>query len=98
MVLQRAGRRKRLGGSRSCCSRADADALAFSLCGHSSRGSTSVSVDSPAVPEGRTGRSMKIGELLDAIRKQALVVPEFQREYIWTRDQAKQSLVSLYKD
>ena len=29
---------------------------------------------------------MKIGELLDGIRKQDLVLPEFQREYVWTLD------------
>ena len=38
---------------------------------------------------------MKIGELLDGIRKQDLVLPEFQREYVWTLDQAKQLMVSL---
>ena len=38
---------------------------------------------------------MKIGELLDSIRKQDLVLPEFQREYVWTLDQAKQLMVSL---
>ena len=38
---------------------------------------------------------MKIGELLDGIRKRDLVLPEFQREYVWTLDQAKQLMVSL---
>jgi hypothetical protein len=40
---------------------------------------------------------MKISELLDGIRKSDLVLPEFQREYVWTREQAKQLLVSLVK-
>ena len=38
---------------------------------------------------------MKIRELLDGIRKQDLVLPEFQREYVWTLEQAKQLIVSL---
>ncbi len=38
---------------------------------------------------------MKIGELLDGIRKQDLVLPEFQREYVWSLEQAKQLMVSL---
>ena len=38
---------------------------------------------------------MKIRELLDEIRKQDLVLPEFQREYVWTLEQAKQLIVSL---
>ena len=40
---------------------------------------------------------MHIRELLDSIRKQDIVLPEFQREYVWTREQAKQLMVSLYK-
>ena len=40
---------------------------------------------------------MKASELLDSIGKRDLVLPEFQREYVWTRDQAKQLLVSLVK-
>ena len=40
---------------------------------------------------------MKIRDLLDDIRTQNIVLPEFQREYVWTRDQAKQLVVSLYK-
>ena len=40
---------------------------------------------------------MKIQELLDGIRKKDLVLPEFQREYVWTREQAKQLFVSLAK-
>ena len=40
---------------------------------------------------------MKISELLDSIRKYDLVLPEFQREYVWSREQAKQLMVSLVK-
>lgn len=40
---------------------------------------------------------MKIQEYLDDIRKRDIVLPEFQREYVWNRDQAKQLIVSLYK-
>ena len=40
---------------------------------------------------------MKISELLEGIRKTDLVLPEFQREYVWTLDQAKQLMVSLAK-
>ena len=41
---------------------------------------------------------MKIDELLNGIRKRDLVLPEFQREYVWTREQAKQLFVSLAKE
>jgi hypothetical protein len=40
---------------------------------------------------------MKIRELTDGIEKFDLVMPEFQREYVWEREQAKQLLVSLYR-
>lgn len=40
---------------------------------------------------------MKINELMDCIAKQDLVLPEFQREYVWTKEQAKQLMVSLVK-
>jgi hypothetical protein len=40
---------------------------------------------------------MKISELLSDIKHHDLVLPEFQREYVWTRDQAKQLMVSLRK-
>ena len=40
---------------------------------------------------------MKIDDLLDEIRNRGLVLPEFQREYVWGRDQAKQLLASLLK-
>jgi hypothetical protein len=41
---------------------------------------------------------MKISELLDGIRKNDLVLPEFQREYVWKKEQAKQLFISLVKD
>jgi len=40
---------------------------------------------------------MKISELMDGIRKLDLVLPEFQREFVWSRDQAKQLLMSLIR-
>ncbi|MCI0586825.1 MAG: DUF262 domain-containing protein [Planctomycetes bacterium] len=40
---------------------------------------------------------MTIRELLDGIKKLDLVLPEFQREYVWEREQAKQLLVSLLR-
>ena len=40
---------------------------------------------------------MYISELVSNIRTQDLVLPEFQREYVWSRDQAKQLLVSLIR-
>lgn len=41
---------------------------------------------------------MKVSELLESIRTHDLVLPEFQREYVWNREQAKQLLVSLVKE
>lgn len=41
---------------------------------------------------------MKVQELLDGISKNDLVLPEFQREYVWTKEKAKQLMVSLIKD
>ena len=40
---------------------------------------------------------MKISELMDGIKKKDIVLPEFQREYVWTREQAKELVVSLLK-
>ena len=39
---------------------------------------------------------MKIEDILDEIKALALVVPEFQREYVWSKEQAKQLMVSLF--
>ncbi|MDZ4159935.1 MAG: DUF262 domain-containing protein, partial [Anaerolineaceae bacterium] len=41
---------------------------------------------------------MKISELIDCIRKKDIVLPEFQREYVWSRDQAKKLITSLVKE
>ena len=43
------------------------------------------------------GGTMKTQELIDAIRNKDLVLPEFQREYVWTKDQAKKLMDSLIK-
>jgi len=40
---------------------------------------------------------MKIRMLMDAIRAQGLVLPEFQREYVWRKEQSKQLMDSLFK-
>ena len=41
---------------------------------------------------------MKINAALNSIGKKDLVLPEFQREYVWSKEQAKQLLVSLIKE
>ena len=41
---------------------------------------------------------MRISELISDIRQRDLVLPEFQREYVWTKDQAKKLLESLIKN
>ena len=38
---------------------------------------------------------MLISQAISDIRTQDLVLPEFQREYVWSKEQAKQLLVSL---
>ena len=40
---------------------------------------------------------MTISELLNDIKSLNLVLPEFQREYVWEKEQAKQLMISLYK-
>ena len=40
---------------------------------------------------------MIISEIISDIRAQNLVLPEFQREYVWSREQAKQLLDSLIR-
>ena len=40
---------------------------------------------------------MRISELVSDIRNRDMVLPEFQREYVWSREQAKQLMVSLTK-
>lgn len=41
---------------------------------------------------------MKVSKLLDRIESNAIVLPEFQREYVWKRSQAKELMNSLYRD
>lgn len=41
---------------------------------------------------------MKVSDLLFSIRNWELVVPEFQREYVWQWPKARELLVSLVKD
>lgn len=41
---------------------------------------------------------MKIRELLDGIRNNDIVLPEFQREYVWNKDQSKKLLTSLISE
>lgn len=40
---------------------------------------------------------MQVSKLLDRIETNAIVLPEFQREYVWKRSQAKELMGSLYK-
>ena len=40
---------------------------------------------------------MKISQLLTSIQMFDLVLPEFQREYVWTREHSKQLMVSLVR-
>lgn len=40
---------------------------------------------------------MLIRELMYGVRKLDLVLPEFQREYVWEREQAKQLMISLFR-
>ena len=40
----------------------------------------------------------RINELVTDIRNRDLVLPEFQREYVWSREQAKQLMISLFKE
>ncbi|WP_227354188.1 GmrSD restriction endonuclease domain-containing protein [Haladaptatus salinisoli] len=40
---------------------------------------------------------MKIEKLLDRVESNAIVLPEFQREFVWKRQQAKALMDSLYK-
>lgn len=42
--------------------------------------------------------AMLVKELMFRIQKLDMVMPEFQREYVWTRDQAKKLMGSLFKE
>jgi len=41
---------------------------------------------------------MKISQILYQIESKQTVLPEFQREYVWNKEQAKQLLISLFRD
>jgi len=41
---------------------------------------------------------MKLSEFLYGIAKKDILLPEFQREYVWNREQSKQLMVSLFKN
>jgi len=41
---------------------------------------------------------MKLSDLLIHIEKKDIVLPEFQREYVWTEKQSKQLIISLFKE
>lgn len=41
---------------------------------------------------------MKLNEILYGIEKKDILLPEFQREYVWNREQSKQLMVSLFKN
>lgn len=40
---------------------------------------------------------MEIRQLLDGIESLEMVIPEFQREYVWSLEDAKQLMISLFK-
>lgn len=40
----------------------------------------------------------KISKLLDAIKDKEIVVPEFQREYVWGLEQSKELITSLFRE
>ena len=40
---------------------------------------------------------MNIRQILDEVKNMAIVMPEFQREFVWTLEQSKQLMVSLYR-
>ncbi|MEK7173379.1 MAG: DUF262 domain-containing protein [Patescibacteria group bacterium] len=40
----------------------------------------------------------KISKLLDAVKELEIVVPEFQREYVWSLEQAKELMISLFQE
>lgn len=40
---------------------------------------------------------MELGKLLDGVESMEMVMPEFQREYVWPIEDAKQLIVSMFK-
>jgi hypothetical protein len=51
-----------------------------------------------ALNTGNRAHMPRISELLASISRLDLVLPEFQREYVWNREQAKQLVISLVKE
>jgi hypothetical protein len=45
----------------------------------------------------RRKNKMNIGELMAGIKKKDIVLPEFQREFVWTLEQSKQLMVSIIR-
>lgn len=43
------------------------------------------------------GSQLKVSDLLTDIRNRELILPEFQRGYVWNRDQVREYLQSLYR-
>ena len=41
---------------------------------------------------------MKVSNLIEGIKSNDLLLPEFQREYVWSKEQAKQLIISMYKE
>ena len=39
---------------------------------------------------------VEIGKLLDKVESNEIVLPEFQREFVWKKSQAKELIKSLY--
>ena len=43
------------------------------------------------------GTQLTVAELIRDIEKNELILPEFQRGYVWTRKQVREYLASLYR-
>src|SRR4051812_28210678 len=43
------------------------------------------------------GTQLSISELIGQIGKEELILPEFQRGYVWNREKVKEYLTSLYR-
>jgi uncharacterized protein with ParB-like and HNH nuclease domain len=41
---------------------------------------------------------MKIEELISSIEREEIVVPEFQREFVWNRSRARELIYSLLNE
>ena len=41
---------------------------------------------------------MNLSEILTSIENKDLLLPEFQREYVWNGEKSKQLLISLFKE